>query len=124
MTIKGIGGVFIKAQNPEKLYEWYESKLGLLRGDQEATFVVPTERLLPNFVKVSFEQSPTLISLQVDKLAPLLGMLSAQGVPVEDRVIENNFGAFAWIHDPEGNRIELWEPRPYQESLINLPEAE
>lgn len=134
MSVRGVGGVFIKAKNPQKLYEWYESKLGLTRAEQEGAFVVPTETLLPTYqtVRISpadtegFSPSgnPALISFQVDHLEPLLGHLATLGVPVEGRVTETEHGTFAWIHDPEGNRLELWEPPPYSQTLINLPEPE
>lgn len=43
-------------------------------------------------------------------MTPLLEQLRREGVPVEDRIEELKYGRFAWISDPEGNRIELWEP--------------
>lgn len=134
MAINGIGGVFIKAHNPKALYAWYESRLGLLPGDQEGIFIVPTEKLFPNFIKVTISPAdtrvftpsnkPSMLTFQVDDLEAVLSGLAAQGVKIEDKIIQNDFGSFAWIQDPEENRIELWEPTPYQNTLINLPEAE
>lgn len=100
MNTNSVGGVFSKARNPEKLYQWYQENLGLTQG-QDGSFVVPYGRL-----------------------APLLSALADKGVRIEDRLEESEYGRFAWVYDPEGNKIELWEPFPYKDSLINLPEAE
>jgi glyoxylase I family protein len=48
----------------------------------------------------------------VENLDKLLGLLREEGVKVDDKREESEFGKFAWIMDPEGNRIELWEPAP------------
>jgi predicted enzyme related to lactoylglutathione lyase len=51
-----------------------------------------------------------MMNFRVENLDELLTLLRAEGVPVEDKVEEYSFGKFAWITDPEGNRIELWQP--------------
>ncbi len=55
-------------------------------------------------------QSPFMINYRVADLDGLLAQLRREGVEVEDRVEESSYGRFAWIMDPEGNRVELWEP--------------
>ncbi|WP_374001581.1 VOC family protein [Bdellovibrio bacteriovorus] len=110
MAIKDFGEAFSKAQNPKQLYSWYENTLGVLPQTD-------THRFTPS-------DKPSAIQFRVEKLPVLLRDLAKQGAKVEDRVVENDFGSFAWVYDPEGNRIELWEPAPYQNTLINIPEPE
>ncbi|AFY01110.1 VOC family protein [Bdellovibrio bacteriovorus] len=64
------------------------------------------------------------VHFQVDGLKVLLNELAGKGIQIEDQVIENDFGSFAWIQDPQGQRVELWEPAPWQNNLINLPEPD
>ncbi|UXR63903.1 VOC family protein [Bdellovibrio bacteriovorus] len=94
----------------EYLYSWCENILGKLPK-------VDTQDFSPS-------SEPAAVQFRVDQLPALLRQLNAQGIRVEDQVVENDFGSFAWLYDPEGHRIELWEPAPYQNTLINLPEAE
>jgi predicted enzyme related to lactoylglutathione lyase len=131
MKVNGLGGVFIKAKNPDQLYRWYEDNLGLQR-DTQGRFLVPSERLLPDYTLVSFinddkvpsSDASCTLNFQVDHLAPLLSNLAEAGVHIEDHLEETPNGRFAWIFDPEGNKIELWEPRSYESSVIDLPEPE
>lgn len=133
MSIKGVGGVFFRANDPDKLYEWYEHNLGLERSEDNG-IIIPTERLLPNYQVVNFvptntsyfsPQSPCMLNFQVENLTQLLSNLLERGVKVDDHLEESDYGRFGWVYDPEGNKIELWEPRPYHPSdLIKLPEAE
>ncbi|MFV8258593.1 VOC family protein [Bdellovibrio bacteriovorus] len=73
-----------------------------------------------------FTPSPQSSDLhfQVDNLKPLLNELAKKGIQIEEQMVENDFGSFAWIQDPQGHRIELWEPAPWQNNLINLPEPD
>lgn len=110
MEIKDFGAAFSKAQNPQQLYSWYEKTLGVLPRTDTHGF--------------SPSDQPTAIQFRVENLKALLHDLSRQGAQIESPVVETDFGSFAWVHDPEGNRIELWEPAPYQNTLINLPEPD
>ncbi|HEX7673912.1 MAG TPA: VOC family protein [Bdellovibrio sp.] len=133
MQINGLGGVFIKAQNPEKLYQWYENNLGLHR-DAQGNFVIPVERMLPDYTLISFTpvdtsyfspaRQPCMLNFQVDELAPVISSLAGNGVRIDDHLEESEFGKFAWVYDSEGNKIELWEPRPIFYNPIDLGEAE
>lgn len=119
--VTGLGGVFFKAQDPERLYGWYEQHLGLRREngavffrwrdkelDQPGTTVWS---LFPQDTKY-FEPSAAslMLNYRVDHIDELLAALRAAGVPVDERREDSEYGRFAWITDPEGNRIELWEP--------------
>jgi predicted enzyme related to lactoylglutathione lyase len=133
MKIKGVGGIFVKAKDPDKLYEWYQDHLGLERCEQGG-ILIPTERLLPNYQIVNFVPTNTsylsatstcMLNFQVDNLSQLLSSLLERGARVDDHLEESDNGRFGWVYDLEGNKIELWEPRPYLASdLITLPEAE
>jgi catechol 2,3-dioxygenase-like lactoylglutathione lyase family enzyme len=126
--VTGIGGVFFKAKDPQALGAWYRDHLGLAllgepsqpfsaflwrdRDDQTrlgttvwAVFPQDTRHFAPS-------QAPFMVNYRVADLNRLLAQLRAQGVAVEERVVEDFNGRFAWLADPEGNRIELWEPKP------------
>lgn len=121
--VTGIGGIFFKSRNPEKTKAWYEQHLGLVPdGDAGVYFSWREESnpdevgrtvwsLFPHDTKY-FEPSvsPFMVNYRVADLHALLAALRAEGVEVEDKVEECEYGKFAWVMDPEGNRIELWEP--------------
>lgn len=120
--VTGLGGVFFKADNPSELYRWYEKHLGIRREahGQGATFhwrdrenqdastawaIFPRDS---NYFSPS--EQPFMLNYRVEDLDALLESLSAAGVWVDSKREDYDFGRFAWIMDPEGNRIELWEP--------------
>ena len=120
--VTGIGGVFFKAKNPKEMGEWYAKHLGIVPQEGAAVF---RWRELDDPDSVGYtvwsafdkdtkyfdpSKSPFMINYRVDDLDALLEQLRAEGVEVDDKVEEYEYGRFAWIMDPEGNRIELWEP--------------
>ena len=120
--ITGIGGVFIKAKNPKKLQAWYEEHLGLQPAGGAVVFESPSEEpqisraktiwaICPSDTKY-FEPSHAdfMINFRVENLTELLEQLRLEGVEVDERTEQYDYGRFGWIMDPEGNRIELWEP--------------
>ncbi len=117
-SITGFGGMFLRANEPKALYEWYAQHLGLLKSEGGSySFPVPTQH--PEVVFSFFKQDnayfppaqKAMINLQVDDLDGLLDRLIAQGVTVDPKREDyGEFGRFGWITDPEGNRIELWQP--------------
>jgi predicted enzyme related to lactoylglutathione lyase len=120
--VTGIGGIFFKAQDPKSLKQWYREHLGIDAGEYGATFNWRADENpddtgqtlwspFPHDTKY-FDPSevPFMINYRVADLDGLLVALRAEGVTVEDRVENYDYGRFAWISDPEGNRIELWEP--------------
>lgn len=122
MELNSVGIVFTKAHDPKKLYQWYQENLGLTL-DDEGAVVVPT--IFPYDTSYfTPSKSPSTINFQVLQLAPLISSLADKGVRIEDHLEESEYGRFAWVYDPEGNKIELWEPPHYKDSLINLPEPE
>jgi predicted enzyme related to lactoylglutathione lyase len=120
--VTGIGGVFLKASDPKTLSAWYAEHLGIQLADYGgATFLwsdeVPattgmtTWSLFPSTSK-HFGEGPqqAMINYRVDNLDELLEQLTAAGVTIDPKRESASYGKFAWIVDPEGNRVELWEP--------------
>jgi predicted enzyme related to lactoylglutathione lyase len=122
--VRGIGGIFFKSENPEALYAWYEKHLGIAgRPNEGAMFPWksaddPSEEgmtvwsIFPastNYFNPS--TAPFMINYIVDDLDAVLAELRAAGVQVDERVERHDYGNFGWIIDPDGNRIELWEPK-------------
>jgi predicted enzyme related to lactoylglutathione lyase len=120
--VTGIGGVFIKAKDPGKLYSWYGKYLGIQKSDFGAIFKwrevdrdkpegKTTWALFPQTTKyLGPAENAFMINYRVDDLDAVLKGLEADGIKIEGRQDED-YGRFAWVTDPEGHRIELWEPR-------------
>lgn len=121
--VTGLGGIFFKANDAEKLRAWYREHLGIeSEGDGGFTFqwreAAQPEKIGQTVWSIFsgktkyFEPSkaPFMINYRVENLDKVLEQLKAEGVEVDDRIEEYEYGRFAWIMDPEGNRIELWEP--------------
>lgn len=118
--VTGVGGVFFRARDPGALGEWYQRHLGVPYADGFAKFVwrddpdaeactvwVPFEQDTPYFGPGSQQ---VMINFRVDDLDTLLAELAAAGIVIAPERSEESHGRFAWITDPEGNRVELWEP--------------
>lgn len=121
--VTGIGGIFFKAQDPKALAEWYRTHLGLAIEEWGGvafqwaspenpggvgctiwnTFPAATSYFAPS-------NAPFMINYRVADLHALLAALREEGCQVDDKVDESEFGRFGWVMDPEGNRIELWQP--------------
>ena len=124
--VTGIGGVFLRARDPKSLSAWYVKHLGITLSDYGgATFLwsdeVPattgmtTWSLFPENTKnfgPGNEKGPqqAMINYRVDNLEELIAQLAAENVPIDPERHSAEYGHFAWITDPEGNRIELWQP--------------
>jgi len=113
--VTGIGGVFFKARDPGALREWYRTHLGLDIQSWgglafETSPGVTAWSIFPESSK-HFEPSTArfMINYRVDDLTSLVEAMRAEGCAV-DKVESSGEGKFAWIMDPEGNRVELWEP--------------
>ncbi len=110
------GGIFLRANDPKALYAWYEQHLGLVKGQGSYSFPAPTKHpeIVFSFFKPDNAYFPTeqkaMLNLQVDDLDALLDRLTAAGVHVDPKREAYDFGKFGWLTDPEGNRIELWQP--------------
>ncbi len=116
-AVLGIGGMFFKAKDPKALATWYREHLGVPVAEGEtygqfsearaetvwATFPLDTKYFAPS-------ESSLMINYRVADLDAMLAQLRAAGVRVDEKVEESVFGKFGWAMDPEGNRIELWQP--------------
>jgi predicted enzyme related to lactoylglutathione lyase len=121
--VTGIGGIFFKANDPSKLENWYAKHLGIVPGEDGSvafawgsddakvghTIWAPFPRDTEYFAPSS---APFMINYRVENLDALLEQLQLEGVEIDPKRDNGEFGKFAWIMDPEGNRIELWEPAP------------
>ena len=120
--VTGLGGVFFKAANPEAIKEWYKKHLHIDSGEYGAVFKW-RDRDQPdaegNTAWSPFPHNTTyyepskkdfMFNYRVENLVELLKTLGEEGVEVVGEVEEYSYGKFGWIMDPEGNKIELWEP--------------
>ncbi|PFH12381.1 catechol 2,3-dioxygenase-like lactoylglutathione lyase family enzyme [Collimonas sp. PA-H2] len=120
--VVGIGGVFFKAKNPEKLREWYRDHLGFSLEEWGGVVFQPNAANGPiDKEKTVWSLFPSdsdyfapstqsfMINYRVDDLHALLAQLRSEGCSVDAKVDESEFGKFGWVMDPEGNRVELWE---------------
>lgn len=119
--VTGIGGIFFKSKDPKALGEWYKTHLGLDVADWGGAafrwggadspsgttiwspFKADTSYFAPS--EASF-----MINYRVEDLHALLAVLRAEGCNVVDKVDESEYGKFGWVIDPDGNKIELWQP--------------
>ena len=122
--VEGIGGVFIVADDAARLAAWYRDVLGIQAEPMgEAAYFhefrvreAHGERRLTRTVWAIFQREPDkkrepesfTVNYRVDDLAALLERLEAAGIPIE-KAEDYDYGRFAWIRDPEGNKIELFE---------------
>ena len=115
-AVTGLGGMFLRTDDPKALYEWYQQHLGLMKVQGAYAFPAPTHggQIVFSFFKQENAYFPTaqkaMINLQVDDLDGLLDRLQAAGVAVDPERQSYDFGKFGWVTDPAGNRVELWEP--------------
>ena len=108
--VTAVGGVFFKARDPEMIQEWYAKHLGLRAEDtwKSGSTVWAVFPETSNYFDPS--QKPFMINYRVRDLVGLLAELEQAGVAVGEKIRVEETGRFCWIMDPEGNRIELWEP--------------
>jgi predicted enzyme related to lactoylglutathione lyase len=119
--VTGIGGIFIKVKDPKAMYAWYEKHLGMKKESafQAVPFKWKEEETGHEGMTMwsLFEQaskyfdpshSTVMINYRVADMDALLKAFESEGIKVLGRQDEQ-YGRFAWIMDPEGNKIELWE---------------
>lgn len=120
--VTGIGGIFFKCEDPDKIKDWYNKHLGLNTNEygcmfefrkadnpeqkgyiQWSPFKKDTDYFKPS--KKDF-----MVNYRVENLEALVKELKAEGVQVIDEIASFEYGKFVHILDPEGNAVELWEP--------------
>lgn len=120
--VTGIGGIFFKTKDPQKSKNWYQNHLGIESDQYGATFKW-LEKENPeqegNTVWNAFPEDTTyfnpseqefMVNYRVDDLEVLLTSLKEEGVTIVGEMQSFEYGKFAWILDPDGYKIELWEP--------------
>jgi predicted enzyme related to lactoylglutathione lyase len=113
----GIGGIFLKSKDPKALKAWYVENLGLPLADHGSIVFEGPEtagQTVFNHFPADTDyfgdaSQQSMINFRVDNMDELLAQLSAAGVRIDPKRDDYPFGKFAWIWDPEGNRIELWQ---------------
>lgn len=118
--VTGIGGIFFKSEDTKKTKEWYKKHLGFNTDDYGCTYWWKDEQgnkcstQWSLFEKDSNYFSPSkkdyMLNYRVENLKGLLKILKEEGVTIVGEMEEHDYGKFGWILDPEGNKIELWEP--------------
>ena len=117
--VTSIGGVFFKCKDPETLKRWYNAHLGLQTDQWGTNFEWrqaddPTRKGFtqwsPHPENTKFFDKQFMINYRVENLDRLLEQLRVEGVTIIGKVQQEKYGKFAHIMDPEGNKIELWEP--------------
>ncbi len=120
--VTGIGGLFFKSKDPEKTKEWYSKHLGIRSGKYGGTFewrhAEDAEKkgftAWSPFNKDTDYFAPSdkefMFNYRVDDLEKLLKVLKEEGVEVVGEMEVYDYGKFGWIMDPDGQKIELWEP--------------
>jgi predicted enzyme related to lactoylglutathione lyase len=121
--VTGIGGIFFQAKDPATLQAWYQRHLGIdvqswggtafswsdadgkPVGGMTIWSIGPAEgdQFAPS--KATF-----MINYRVDDVHALVHVLKEEGCTVLDKIDESEYGKFAWVIDPEGNKVELWQP--------------
>jgi len=121
--VTGIGGIFFKAKDAPTLQAWYKRHLGIdvqpwggaafnwtdsdgkPKGGTTAWLIAPekSDQFAPS--NASF-----MVNYRVEDVRALLAALKSEGCNVLDRIDDSEYGTFAWVIDPEGNKVELWQP--------------
>jgi predicted enzyme related to lactoylglutathione lyase len=120
--VTGIGGVFFHAKDPVALRAWYKQHLGIDVSEWGASFDWTDEAGNPVKGTTAWSintaggdsfapsKSSFMINYRVENLVSLLAALREEGCNVLEKMDDSEYGKFGWVMDPEGNKVELWEP--------------
>jgi predicted enzyme related to lactoylglutathione lyase len=121
--VTGIGGIFFKAKDPQSLWAWYKRHLGIdvqVWGGAAFPWTDAEGKPVAGTTAWSIVQqesgqfapslAPFMVNYRVDDLHALVKALKEEGCNVLDKIDESEYGKFAWVMDPEGNKVELWQP--------------
>lgn len=120
--VTGIGGIFFRSKDPKALSAWYKTHLGIdvqewggaafsWRGPDNPEGVGTTVwNPFPADTTYFAPSAGFMVNYRVADLHALLAALRSEGVNVDEKVDESEYGKFGWVTDPEGNKIELWQP--------------
>jgi len=105
----GIGGIFFQAKDPEALQAWYQRHLGIDVQDWGGA-ALEGGTTIWSIGPVQADAPPFTVNYRVADVEALLATLREEGCNVVDDLSDSDYGKFGWVIDPEGNKIELWEP--------------
>jgi predicted enzyme related to lactoylglutathione lyase len=124
--VTGIGGIFLRAHDPKALGAWYAKHLGIKLTEWGGAKFLWSDEVPPTTGSTAWSLFPVntpyfgpgtptgpqsaMVNYRVDDLDALLAQLEAAGVSIDPKRENASYGRFAWITDPEGNRLELWQP--------------
>ena len=117
--VLGVGGVFFKSPDPQRLYDWYARWLGMEFENWGTAFSPKTMPANGQTVWSAFDaktdyfapsQKDFMFNLVVDNLEEALGQVAEGGAPIVGEIEKLEYGSFGWFIDPDGNKVELWEP--------------
>lgn len=119
--VLGLGGVFIRSKDPAALAAWYQRHLGIaMNGYDGSQFAVLSPVAAPAYNVFSLFSSDStylgkaeqscMLNFVVADVRALVAQLRAEGVSVEADIQDGEYGVFGWLSDPDGRRIELWQP--------------
>ena len=119
--VTGIGGIFFKSADPKTLSAWYAKHLGLdvtswggalfrWGGEGSETGTTVWSPFAQDTTYMQPSEASFMINYRVDNLDELLAALKDEGCNVVDKTDSSEQGKFGWVIDPEGNKVELWEP--------------
>ena len=116
----GLGGVFIKFNDPTKMTQWYSEVLGLITNDYGVLFSFNSTKSTTSLLQLGTfatesdyfgkKSQQVMLNFRVDNLELMVKRITNLNVPILDEMETYEYGKFIHITDPEGNRIELWEP--------------
>ena len=121
--VTGIGGIFFKCKDPNKIKEWYNKHLGLDAGPYGASFewrdiddsnkkgLTQWNPFAENTKYFEPSAKDFMINYRVENLEGLVVQLKNEGVTIVDKIEDSEYGKFVHILDMEGNKIQLWEPK-------------
>ncbi len=125
--VTGIGGIFFKAKDAAALQAWYQRHLAIdvqawggtafpwTDSDGKPTGGMTVWSVAPETSsQFAPSKAPFMVNYRVEDVHALVTALRAEGCNVLDTIDESEYGKFAWVIDPEGNKVELWEPPPGQ----------
>lgn len=115
LKVSGIGGVFFRSADQDALAEWYETHLGVSRVSETGVWMQEAGPTVwsPFPADTDYFGRPDqqfMVNFRVDDLDHMLLQLGADGVRIDPSREDSEYGRFAWVYDPEDNKIELWEP--------------
>jgi predicted enzyme related to lactoylglutathione lyase len=121
--VTGLGGIFFKSESPKDLMAWYKEHLGIQPDEYGGSTFEWLEKDNPKRTGMTvfnaFKQDtnyfdpasvPYMFNFRVEDVRALVEQLKQEGVQVVGEVQDTEYGKFGWILDPEGRKIELWQP--------------